>query len=64
MGPSEYKKEFGILGEKPLDKYVDKNFPQKVRELPLKMGTTQATSHIPNYTGFIPCAKTVGDALV
>jgi hypothetical protein len=29
----------------------------------LKMGTTQCTFHIPGYTGFIPQAKTAGDAI-
>lgn len=28
-----------------------------------RMGTTKATFHIPNYSGFIPSAKTVGTAL-
>lgn len=39
MGPTEYKKEFGVLGEKPIDKYLDKDFSQKVKENDLKMGT-------------------------
>lgn len=64
MGPTEYKTTFGEFGTKPTDKLTQyENELASKHDDPLKMGTTKSTFHIPNYTGFIPAARTVGKAL-
>ncbi|KAL4437874.1 hypothetical protein ABPG74_001045 [Tetrahymena malaccensis] len=64
IGPTEYKTTFGEFGTKPTDKLNEYgNEIINKHEDPLKMGTTKSTFHIPNYTGFIPAARTVGKSL-
>ncbi|KAM3140701.1 hypothetical protein pb186bvf_007299 [Paramecium bursaria] len=63
VGPTEYKKQLGHLGENPrdrLDEIDDKN-PRSFDIL--KLGTTQNSQFPPGYTGFIPNAITSSKAI-
>lgn len=53
---SDYKKQFGDRGTNPLDKLTRtmQMPPVPKSEEALKLGTTQATYHIPGYTGHMP----------
>ena len=58
---SEYKFKIGKPKYNPLETLKHSDNPLKVDD-PLKYGTTQDTSHLPGYNGFIPSAKTLSVA--
>ena len=55
MGQTEYKFNFGeTVGSKPTDLMNGLSYKQPIRDNPLKYGTNQLWSEIPNYQGFKP----------
>jgi len=53
---SDYKVQFGERGDKPIEKF-SRTLPMPpvpVSDEALKLGSTQATHHIPGYTGHMP----------
>ena len=53
-GNTDYKYNFGEIGQSPQDLMNRVSIKQKVRDDPLKRGTNQLWSEIPNYQGFKP----------
>jgi len=53
-GFTDYKYNFGEIGQSPQDLMNRVSIKQKVRDDPLKRGTNQLWSEIPNYQGFKP----------
>ncbi|CAD8072699.1 unnamed protein product [Paramecium sonneborni] len=63
VGPSEYKKQYGQIGENPRDRLnqLDETHPRAFDEL--RLGTSQEAQHVPGYTGFIPSIITNSKAI-
>lgn len=54
IGASEYRFNYGELGSNPREKLPMSSRTLTKREDALKLGTSECTSHLPGYTGFIP----------
>jgi hypothetical protein len=63
VGQTEYKFKYGVLGHRPTPHLMDENsVRQPLINDELKQGTTQLTSHIPGYMGFLPSTQLGGKA--
>ena len=57
LGATEYKFNFGEkIGSSPMDIMNGLSYKQPLRDNPLKRGTNQHWTEIPNYQGFKPSA--------